>query len=867
MKKLSFLTILFLFSLNYMVHCQVINHWETAVYNTDTWKYFIGTPELDPNWRSLSFNDDSWAEGPGGIGYSDNDDNTIIPQCTSVFLRLTFNIIDTSLIAKALLNMDYDDAFVAYLNDVEIARAGISGTYPTYDQAGSDHEATLYQGIAPDAFVIYKDKLKTCLLPGDNVLAIQVHNSSITSSDLTANAFLSFGITNSTTLYRPVPSWFSIPFEFTSSNLPIVIINTDGGVEIPDDPRVLGNMKIIYRGEGIRNYLTDLDSPEFLDYDGRINIEIRGSSSQADPKKQYGFSTKQADGIVNNNVSLLGLPEDNDWILNALVFEPSLIRNYLGYNLSRAIGEYASRTVYCELLLNGQYMGLYLLLEKIKQGHDRVNVINIEPTDNTFPDVTGGYITKADKTTGGDPIAWTMSSYLGVGDVAFIHELPKPENVTAAQNIYIKSEFEKLSSTASNKNSSLIDGYPTVIDLPSFIDYMIINELSANCDAYQFSTYYHKDRNGKLRAGPIWDQDLTFGYDLFFWGLDRSKTDTWQFDNGDNEGPKFWKDLVNSQKFRCNLSKKWNKLTAPGQPLDSVIISQFIDQTVELISEAAERDKIRWNGYNDLYYETGRIKTFVKERIKWITINIGPYSECIDVELPPLVISKIMYFPDSTFSYPESKEQEFIEIVNTGTETVNLAGVYFSGTGFVYQFPSSAFIGPEGRKILASNRDVFTSKYGVAASGEFTRNLSNSGESLVLADGYGNVIDSVKYSNLPPWPDANANGYYLELTDPLADNSLAVNWVASNATIVGVEDSEVDMKLTLYPSIIKDMLYIEGEGIIRTIYLYNLQGYLLQSVNVNSANYSLDMSKRLPGMYLIKVLTSEKSYTRKIIKE
>jgi len=871
MKRFIFLIVLFLLFFSHLANSQIIDHWETAVFNNDTWRYFVGTSEPDANWRSLSYDDSGWAQGKGGFGYSDDDDNTVISQCTSVFMRLTFNVPDTSLIAEALLSLDYDDAFVAYLNDVEIGRAGITGTHPTYDQLGSDHEAKMYTGGVPESFNIDKNLLETCLLPGENVLAIQVHNGSLTSSDMSSNAFLSFGILNSSVYFLPVPAWFPIqvPTEssFSSSNLPIVIINTDHGVTIPDDPRVNADMKIIYRGEGLRNYLSDKDSSKYLNYDGRINIEIRGSSSQVDPKKQYGLSTKQADGILNNNVSLLGMPADNDWILNALVFETSLMRNYLCYNLSRMIGEYASRTAYCEVVINGQYQGLYLFLEKIKQGHDRVNIINITSEDNTFPKITGGYITKSDKTTGGDPVAWTMSSSSGLEDVAFIHELPEPENVTNEQNTYVRSEFEKLSTTASSGNISVTDGYPSVIDIPSFIDYMIINELSANADAYQFSTYYHKDRNGKLRAGPIWDQDLTFGYDLFFWGFDRSKTDTWQFSNGDNEGPAFWKNLFRNSKFKCYLSKRWNQLIQPGQPLNLLVIEQFIDETDLTISEAVVRENTLWGTSKNHSYEISKIKTFIKDRITWITNNVGSYSDCSDVETPPLVISKIMYFPDSTFRLPDSKEQEFIEIVNTGTETVNLAGVYFSGTGLVYQFPPSATIEPDGTIMLASNMSVYALKYGVSASGQYTRNLSNTGETLVLADAFGNVIDSVRYSNLPPWPDASSNGYYLELTDPLSDNSLAANWIASKAETVSVEDIKNEMALKMYPSVVKDILQIEGGEIMNSLQLYDIQGYILETIAVNSKRFELEMSSRLPGMYLIRVITSERSYVRKIIKE
>jgi hypothetical protein len=654
---------------------------------------------------------------------------------------------------------------------------------------------------------------------------------------------------------------------FTDSNLPIVLINTDGGVSIRDSPRVLANMKIIYRGEDLRNWIADQDTAKYLNYNGRIDIEIRGSASQVLPKKQYGLTTLKADNISKNNVSLLGLPSENDWILNGLGFEPSLIRDYLNYNLARMMGEYASRTVYCEVLINGSYNGLYVLEEKIKQGPDRVDVIKIENTDNTFPKLTGGYITKADKTTGGDPVAWTMSSYIGKNDVAFIHELPKWENVTSQQNDYIYSEFEKLWITTSTGNTSLENGYPSVIDVPSFVDYMIINELGANADAYQFSTFYHKDRNGKLRAGPIWDTNLTYGYDLAIWGFDRSKTDTWQFSNGDNEGPKFWRDLFNNPEFRCCLSRRWNQLIQPGQSLNYSVIETYIDQIVVTISEATVRENLRWGTVPNLAREITKIKDFLKLRIPWMTSNIGPSSNCSNVEIPPLVITKIMYNPDTTITFPDSKDQEFIEIKNTGNKTISLTGVYFSGTGFVYQFPVYSEILPNSTKILASNSAVFRSKYSISPSGQFTRNLSNSGEKLVLADGFGNVIDSVRYSNLPPWPNADGNGYSLELTDPLSDNSIAANWTASVPTLVSVEDVEYNPEIKYYPIPVKNNLTIESSGKISILQLFDFQGRLLRKITVNSEIYNLDMNSCLPGIYLIEVITPDGSNVQKIMKE
>lgn len=654
---------------------------------------------------------------------------------------------------------------------------------------------------------------------------------------------------------------------FTDSNLPVVIINTDGGVNVPDAPRVLANMKIIYRGEGIRNALTDQNTPAYLNYNGRINIEVRGSSSQYLQKKQYGFSTLMNDNFSNNNVSLLGMPADNDWILNGLGFEPSLIRDYLCYNLSRMIGEYASRTVFCEVILNGSYKGLYVLQEKIKQGSDRVNVTKMEPADNSYPKVTGGYIIKADKTTGSDPIAWYMSSFYGKDDIAYLLDYPKPEFISSAQKTYIHSEFSKLATLTFPGNSSPATGYPSVIDIPSFVDFMLLNELGSNADAYTYSTFFHKDRNGKLRAGPIWDLNLTYGYDLAIWGYDRSKPNVWQFSSGDNDGARFWRDLFSNPEFRCCMNRRWDQLTQPGQPLNYNSIIAFIDKTVETISEAAVRENKVWGTVPDLAAEINKIKNFLNIRIPWMTTALKPVSNCPNVIVPPLVITKIMYHPDSTLNFPDSDQQEFIEIENTGSATVSLTGAYFSGTGFVYQFPVYSEILPNSTKILAGNSEVFREKYGQYPFGQFTRNLSNHKEKLVLADAFGNVIDSVTYFDHSPWPDADGNGYYLDLADPLSDNSVAANWTASTNIILSAPATEYNQGYKIYPTPVRDNLTVESAGTFKTLELIDYQGRIIKKIDVNSSTYKLDMSSFPAGIYIIQLKSADGNYVQKVVKE
>lgn len=655
--------------------------------------------------------------------------------------------------------------------------------------------------------------------------------------------------------------------DFTDSNLPIVIISTDGGVTIPDEPKIKATMKIIDRGPGERNYVTDQDNPLYLNYNGRIGIETRGSSSQESPKKNYGFKTRKEDDKTNNNVSLLGMPVENDWILGGMVFDTAFIRDYYCHNLYGKMGNYASRAVYCEVIINDNYVGLYILQEKLKADDNRINVTKIGKNDNALPALSGGYISKADKTTGGDPVAWTMYSFQN-SPVEYIHDLPKPENATTEQTSYISNLFFRLESAVQNNDVSVVNGYPSLIDIPSFIDFMIVNEFASNPDAYQYSTYFHKDRNGKLRAGPVWDLDLTFGNDLFHWNMDRSKTNLWYFeDHFYNNGSRFWRDLFHNSVFRCYLSKRWNELLEPEMPLNRPVREAFIDETVELISEAIARDCQRWNKQTNHTERIAAIKSFMQAREEWITAGLGGYSTCSSVEVPQLTITKIMYHPQTSAQFPDADDLEFLEIRNTGTAIVNLSGIYFMGTGFVYQFPANTTLGPGRCVILASNATIFQAKYGFSPFGQFTRHLSNSGESLILADAFGNVIDVTEYSNEAPWPDAGGNGSYLSLKDTALDNSLPESWEALSEVITSAAEPMADIAVSLCPNPVGDLLTVTAETEISTICVYSMGGTILLMQDAGSRKTTVNMSGMLPGVYIIRIFTREGSFPRMVVKK
>jgi hypothetical protein len=172
-----------------------IVHWETIINWGDTWKYRPGTSEPPAQWKDSIFNDDSWLSGKSGFGYGDNDDSTIISAVQSLYIRKTFLIDNIDNVEALILHVDYDDAFVAYLNGFEIARAniGTAGIPPAYNQSAVNAiEAQIYQGGKPETFIV-KD-FRSVIRQGTNVLAIQVHNYGTASSDMTMIPFLTAGL-------------------------------------------------------------------------------------------------------------------------------------------------------------------------------------------------------------------------------------------------------------------------------------------------------------------------------------------------------------------------------------------------------------------------------------------------------------------------------------------------------------------------------------------------------------------------------------------------------------------------------------------------------------------------------------------------
>lgn len=384
----------------------------------------------------------------------------------------------------------------------------------------------------------------------------------------------------------------------TQSNLPVVLIDTHGE-QIVDDPKINADMKIIYNGQDKMNNITD----SVYHFDGKIGIEFRGSTSQSFPKKPYGFELQDNAG-EELEVSLLGMPKESDWTFNATYNDKTLMRDGLTYILAGSFMEYAPRVRYTELMINGQYQGIYLLIEKIKRGKNRVNIAKMKNTDNSGDALTGGYIIKIDKETGSNSGEGWTSHHAPFPDAwqrtFFQYEYPKNKNITAEQKNYISNHVTMIENVLAGTDfANPESGYRKYIDTRSLMDYIIVNELTKNPDAYRLSTFFYKQRDsegGKIKFGPVWDYNLALGNVDYCTQGDPEGLVIEEFNKvcpGDGWViPFWWNRVLEDSTFYRDLKLRWKELR--NNQLSDLKIFGTVDSLAMLVYQAKDRNFIKW---------------------------------------------------------------------------------------------------------------------------------------------------------------------------------------------------------------------------------------------------------------------------------
>jgi hypothetical protein len=458
----------------------------------------------------------------------------------------------------------------------------------------------------------------------------------------------------------------------SSSNLPLVVINTSGQT-IQNSAKIQAGMKLIWNGIGKVNKPTD---PGNI-YDGNIGIEIRGTYSASLPQKPYGFETRDQTG-ANLDVSLLGMPAENDWILLSNYNDKTFMRNTLAFDLFHKMGHYAPRTQMVEVIVNNVYQGIYILTEKIKRDKGRVDIAKLATKDVAGDDVTGGYIFKIDYYDASN--SW-RSNYTPIGyptkSVNYVYADPDATELLTSQKSYLKDAVNSFESILhSNGFADKTGGYPAWIDVNSFIDYFIVSEVSRNVDGFKKSCFFFKDKNskgGKINAGPVWDFDWAWKniWDCTFYQVTDGSGWSYKVNDCGNIYPNsngWMVRLLQDENFANALNKRYSELR--NSYLSFSHLQSYIDSVQRLASEAEVRHYTKWNilsssvgapevdGQPSTYAgQVSKFTNWIKTRLTWLDANmpgksiptqIGNEQQSFSYRIFPNPASKLVHLESSS---------------------------------------------------------------------------------------------------------------------------------------------------------------------------------------------------------------------------
>ncbi|NNV56228.1 CotH kinase family protein [Limnovirga soli] len=439
--------------------------------------------------------------------------------------------------------------------------------------------------------------------------------------------------------------WLAMPVlkaqvNFTSSNLPVFVINTHGQY-IPDEPKITADLGVINNGAGKRNNLGDA----FNEYNGKVGIEMRGQSSQGFPMNSYTIELRNDTG-AEVKTTLLGMPEESDWVLYAPYTDKTLMHNFLAYTFSASLGHWAPRCRFVEVMLNNQYIGVYVCMEKIKRDKNRVDIKKLESPDIAGDALTGGYIFSIDK----EANAWFSPYHPNNNPNAYLqysYVYPKPEDIVAPQQQYIQQYVDSFENALAGPTfQSPATGFRKYADENSFIDYLIVNEISRNVDGYRLSSYFHKDQssiNGKIVAGPVWDYDLAFRNADY---CDGSLTHGWAYNfnqvcPGDYyQMPFWWQRFMQDTTFQANLYCRWQQVRQTV--LSNTRIFAIIDSAYNVVQEAQQRHFTQWPILGQYVWpnpqpiptsydgEISTLKTWLTQRLSWLDDNMPKTGICVN---------------------------------------------------------------------------------------------------------------------------------------------------------------------------------------------------------------------------------------------
>ena len=385
------------------------------------------------------------------------------------------------------------------------------------------------------------------------------------------------------------------------------------------------------------------------DYDGYIGIKLRGNSSLSFNQKKYTIELRDANG-KEVDAPLLGMPAHSDWVLLAPYNDVSMVRDPLAFQLWRDMGHWGPRTRMVEVMVDGDYRGVYILSEAIKRGVDRVDISKLKKGDVSGRELTGGYLLRIDTYNQDD--ATFPSKVPGVGEGIMTSQItwsciyPKKSKLQPEQMAYIEQYVDSMEMTI--QSDHFTDprwGYERFIDVRSFVDYFIHTELSLNADGYKRSAYFYKEKQredgtgGKLFAGPVWDYNLAYGNCNF---CNANNIEAWCFEGGNTQPtPAFWQRLLQDPAFRRAVKVRYEELRKGV--LSNEHILGYIDRHARLV---APYEKRHFEKYPELLVSEEQ-----KEQLAQQPAFTFPSMPAGGFSFPPMNGDSIAGFPGA-FAFP-----------------------------------------------------------------------------------------------------------------------------------------------------------------------------------------------------------------------
>lgn len=424
------------------------------------------------------------------------------------------------------------------------------------------------------------------------------------------------------------------------THLPLILIDT-GGQEMPGEPILdekeqevgftttpdgsdMISAKISVISDDSRNHHPS-DEP---DQESDILIRIRGNSSRYFDKKNYRIKLVSDTGDGSSReLPLLGMRTDNDWALHGPFLDKTLLRNYMWMNISAEVMGYAPEVRFCEVILDGEYLGVYVLMETIKEDDYRINLSDYEEGA-----AKTSYILQMNAAQDGNAINDYMQytfqmefSIHGENALEIVSSTgiqilyPQLEYQSPAVVNYIQRDVSRVERGL--YSSDMVSGsydYAAEMDVDSFVDYYILQEFLVNNDAFYRSTYFYRDARGKLTIGPVWDYNNVLNN--FFRGF--SSDGLYLANRG------WYGQLMKDEAFVERVLERYAQLRQ-GCLSDEYLLN-YIEQTIAYLGPAIARNDQVWGYSYDPEQLDNRQRHLPDSGQTLESVNPSSYQEAVD---------------------------------------------------------------------------------------------------------------------------------------------------------------------------------------------------------------------------------------------